>query len=220
MLLQVPGHRVGADPALTTIEANPPPFAPGMRIGLFGGSFNPVHEGHRLVARQCLRRLQLDALWMLVSPGNPLKDHGELAPLETRMAGVRGLIDDPRVRVTGFEAARGFRYTFETVDFLTRSCEGARFVWIMGADSLRDFHRWERWEDIADVVPMAIYARPGSNFRATRSPAAIRLAPFRIPEEAAETLADRGPPAWVYLRGIMSAQSSTALRARARIDAN
>jgi nicotinate-nucleotide adenylyltransferase len=191
-----------------------------MRIGLFGGSFNPVHEGHRLVAKQCLKRLQLDALWVMVTPGNPLKDNGELAPLEDRMEAARRLMDDPRIRVTGFEAAHGFRYSFETVGHLARSCDGVRFVWIMGADSLRDFHRWERWEEIASLVPMAVYARPGSNFRATRSPAAISLQAFRIPEEEAERLADREPPAWVYLRGIMSAQSSTALRAKARIGAN
>lgn len=191
-----------------------------MRIGLFGGSFNPVHEGHRLVVQQCLRRLRLDSIWVLVSPGNPLKDHSGLAPLEDRIDAVRRTINDPRVRVTGFEAARGFRYTFETLSYLAQACEGARFVWIMGADSLRDFHHWERWQDIAALVPMAVYARPGSNFRATRSVAAARLAEYRIAEEAAETLADRAPPAWVYLHGIMSAQSSTALRARAGIGVN
>ncbi|CAN0593113.1 unnamed protein product [Laminaria digitata] len=83
----------------------------------------------------------------------------------------------------------------------------------MGADSLRDFHHWERWQDVAAMVPMAVYARPGANFRATRSRAATALAEFRLPEEAAETLADRDPPAWVYLRGVMSPQSSTAIRA-------
>lgn len=205
---------------MTANGKGPPPCAPGMRIGLFGGSFNPVHEGHRLVAVQCLRRLQLDALWVLVSPGNPLKDHGELAPLEKRMALVRQLMNDPRIRVTGFEAGRGFRYTYETLGYLARACEGVRFVWIMGADSLKDFHRWERWEDIAALVPMAVYARPGSNFRASRSPAATRLAASRIPEDQAERLADQAPPAWVYLHGITSGQSSTALRARAGVEAN
>ncbi|HHY50875.1 MAG TPA: nicotinate-nucleotide adenylyltransferase [Alphaproteobacteria bacterium] len=184
-----------------------------MRIGLFGGSFNPVHEGHRLVALQCLRRLGLDALWILVSPGNPLKDHAELAPLAERVAAVRALIDHPRVRVTAIEAAHGFRYTYETLRYLRRACEGVRFVWIMGADSLNDFHRWEHWQEIAATVPLAVYARPGVNFRATVSPAARALGEHRIPEDQAETLADRAPPAWVYLHGLMSAQSSTAIRA-------
>jgi nicotinate-nucleotide adenylyltransferase len=184
-----------------------------MRIGLFGGSFNPAHEGHRLVALQCLKRLQLDSLWLLVSPGNPLKDHAELAPLATRLAVTRALMNHPRIEVTGFEAAHDFRYTWDTLSYLRRTAEGTKFVWIMGADSLNDFHRWERWREIADLVPMAVYARPGSNFRATRCRAATVLKDFRIPEEAAETLADRHPPAWIYLRGVMSAQSSTAIRA-------
>ena len=178
-----------------------------------GGSFNPAHEGHRLVALQCLKRLRLDAVWILVSPGNPLKDHTALAPLPARVAATRALMDHPRIEVTGFEAAHDFHYTFDTLSYLARACEGTKFVWIMGADSLRDFHRWERWRDIADLVPIAVYARPGANFRATSSPAATMLRACRIPEEAAETLADRPPPAWVYLRGVMSAASSSAIRA-------
>ena len=190
-----------------------PPSAPGMRIGLFGGSFNPAHDGHRLVALECLKRLQLDSLWLLVSPGNPLKDHSELAPLEDRVAHARQLMDHPRIEVTAFEAAHAFRYTWDTLTHLRRVAEGVDFVWIMGADSLRDFHRWERWRDIAELVPIAVYARPGANFRATRSRAATALSDFRIPESEAETLAGRDPPAWVYLRGVMSPQSSTAIRA-------
>lgn len=189
-----------------------------MRIGLFGGSFNPAHEGHRLVAMQSLIRLQLDSLWLLVSPGNPLKDHGDLAPLAQRLAATRALMNHPRIEVTGFEAAHRFNYTFDTLSYLKRAAEGVRFVWIMGADSLKDFHRWERWRDIADLVPMAVYARPGSNFRATRSQAATVLDSYRVPERDAETLADRKPPAWVYLTGMMSTLSSTAIR-EARRDA-
>jgi nicotinate-nucleotide adenylyltransferase len=184
-----------------------------MRIGLFGGSFNPPHEGHRLVATQCLKRLALDRLWVTVSPGNPLKDRTDLAPLDVRLAATRQLMDHPRLDVTGFEARRGFRFTFETVRFLLERAPDVRFVWIMGADSLRDFDRWERWEEIAQMVPIAVYARPGAGFRATFSKAATRLRAYRISEEEAETLADRTPPVWVYLTGVMSAQSSTALRA-------
>jgi nicotinate-nucleotide adenylyltransferase len=184
-----------------------------MRIGLFGGSFNPAHEGHRLVALQCLVRLRLDSLWLLVSPGNPLKDHTDLAPLPDRLAAARALMHHPRIEVTGFEAAHAFRYTHDTVSYLRHAAEGTKFVWIMGADSLNDFHRWERWREIADLVPIAVYARPGSNFRASRSLAASALAQFRVLEREAGTLADRTPPAWVYLRGVMSAQSSTAIRA-------
>src|SRR5690606_27206176 len=109
----------------------------------------------------------------------------------------RALIDHPKVRVTALEAARGFRYTYETLRYLTTACAGVRFVWIMGADSLRDFDRWEHWQEIAAMVPLAVYARPGANFRATVSPAARALSAHRIAEAEAETLADRAPPAWV-----------------------
>ncbi len=189
-----------------------PAAEPGMRIGLFGGSFNPAHDGHRLVALQCLKRLALDRVWILVSPGNPLKDHSELAPLADRVAATERLMHHPQIEVTAFEAAQHFQYTYETLDYLVSVEPAVKFVWIMGADSLLNFDRWERWEEIARTMPIAVYARPGATFRATKSAAAVALEAFRLPEDEAIVLADRDPPAWVYLRGVMSPQSSAAIR--------
>jgi nicotinate-nucleotide adenylyltransferase len=191
-----------------------PPFGSGLRVGLFGGSFNPIHDGHRLVAEQCLKRLNLDAVWLLVTPGNPLKDNGDLPPLEARVRAARELTANPRIHVTGVEAVHRFHYTVDTLDWLVAACPDTNFVWIMGADNLSQFDRWERWQDIAALMPIAVYARPGSTFRATVSKAAIALKKHRLPEEAAETLATSKPPAWVYLHGITSPQSSSAIRAR------
>lgn len=197
-----------------------PPHAPGMRIGLFGGSFNPIHDGHRLVADQCLKRLALDAVWLIVTPGNPLKSHEDLAPLAERVEAARALTANPRIHVTGFEAAHDFRYTADTLEWLSRTCAGTRFVWIMGADNLVQFDRWERWEEIARLMPIAVYARPGSTLRATASRAAIALKRYRLPEAEAEVLASRDAPAWVYLRGVTSKLSSSAIRARKKAPAN
>jgi nicotinate-nucleotide adenylyltransferase len=200
---------------MTAALLHPPLAEPGMRIGLFGGSFNPAHEGHRLVALQSLKRLGLDRVWLLVTPGNPLKDHGELAPLETRLAETVKLMDDPRLEVTGFEAAHDFTYTWQTLSYLTERHPRVQFVWIMGADGLRNFDRWERWQDIARMLPIAVYDRPGLAFSATTGKAALALEPFRLREADARTLAGRQPPVWVYLHGMVSSQSSTAIR-RAR----
>jgi nicotinate-nucleotide adenylyltransferase len=186
----------------------------GMRIGLFGGSFNPAHDGHLLVALQALKRLDLDAVWVLVSPGNPLKDHSELAPLAERVEGARRVLDHPKIKVTGFEAAHGFRFTFDTLSFLKSSLPGRKFVWIMGADNLVSFDRWERWRDIANLMPMAIYVRPGSARIAPSSKAALTLAKYRLDEDDAPNLPNCDPPAWVYLHGQQSALSSSAIRAR------
>jgi len=194
-----------------------PPSGTGMRIGLFGGSFNPIHEGHRLVVEETLRRLDLDALWVLVTPGNPLKDNSELAPLADRVRAARTLLDHPKVRVTGFEAARGFTYSWQTIRFLTQSMPDRRFVWIMGADNLVNFSHWERWRDIAAMVPMAVYVRPGSARRAPVSLAAGALAPWRIDEDDATRLASLAAPAWVYLHGRQSQLSSSAIRARRQV---
>ena len=195
-------------PGITTL----PPSAPGMRIGLFGGSFNPIHDGHLLVMEETMRRLELDALWVLVTPGNPLKNNSGLPPLVERVRAARARIRHPRIRVTGFEAEKGFAYTWQTIRFLTRTLPGRRFVWIMGADSLADFHRWERWRDIAAMVPIAVYVRPGAGRRALASRAAATLDHAQRDEGTAPLLAYARPPAWIYLQGRQSTLSSSSIR--------
>ncbi|MET0257750.1 MAG: nicotinate-nucleotide adenylyltransferase [Methylobacterium sp.] len=191
-----------------------PPAAPGMRIGLYGGSFNPAHAGHRHVSRMALKRLALDRVWWLVTPGNPLKDHTELAPLTERLGTAERVAEDPRIAVTGFEAAIGARYTVETLRWLRLRRPSLRFVWIMGADSLVSFHRWERFRAIASLMPIAVIDRPGHTLAAPNAPGARALARWRIDETDAVLLADRPPPAWVFLHGPRSSLSSTALRKR------
>ena len=195
-------------PGITTL----PPSSANMAIGLFGGSFNPPHPGHQLVSRQALKRLGLDAVWWLATPGNPLKDHSELAPLAQRVTAARNLITHPRVHVSGFEAERGFSYTFDTIQYLRKTLPDRRFVWIMGGDSFSQFHRWEHWRNIANLVPLAIYVRPGTSMKALSSKAATTLARYRIDEYDAKTLVNKKAPAWVYLNGLMSGLSSSALR--------
>lgn len=190
-----------------------PPHTPGMRIGLFGGTFDPPHAAHRAACLLAMRRLQLDRVWWLVTPGNPLKDTSGLAPLAERVAAARELAHHPYINVTDFEAHLGIHYTFETVSYLVRRCHGVRFVWIMGADNLRSFHRWQRWRDIATLVPIAIVDRLGPSLYAAASAAGQTLAHKRLPETAAKTLPERKPPAWIYLHGLKSPLSSTALRA-------
>jgi nicotinate-nucleotide adenylyltransferase len=193
-----------------------PPHAAGMRIGLYGGSFDPPHAGHRHVSLAALRRLRLDRIWWLVTPGNPLKDRRGLPPVAARAAAARALARHPRIAVTAFEAAIGSLYTVDALDYLTRRCAGVRFVWIMGADSLATFHRWKGWRRIAALAPMAVVDRPGWTLRATASKAATRFADRRLPESAAPVLAAASPPAWLYLYGPRSTLSSTALRKQAQ----
>nr|WP_306228965.1 nicotinate-nucleotide adenylyltransferase [Aurantimonas sp. CSK15Z-1] len=192
-----------------------PHTEPGLRVGLFGGSFNPPHEGHRLVAEIAMRKLELDRLWWMVTPGNPLKDHGALRPLAERLAACRAMTGDPRMEVTAFEAAARIRYTADTVALLHRRRPQVRFVWIMGADSLASFHRWQSWRTIASTFPLAVVDRPGSTLALLSSPAAKTLERFRLAEEDAAALPFRRAPAWVFLHGPRSPLSSTALRARA-----
>jgi nicotinate-nucleotide adenylyltransferase len=190
-----------------------PPYAPGMRIGLFGGTFDPAHAAHRAACLLAMDRLGLDRVWWLVTPGNPLKDTRGLAPLAKRVAAARALAHHPRIDVTDLEANLGTSYSYKTVAYLVRRCAGVHFVWIMGADNLRSFHRWQRWRDIAEMVPIAVVDRLGPSLYATASAAGHWLSRFRLPESAARTLAERKPPAWIYLHGLKSPLSSTALRA-------
>lgn len=185
-----------------------------MRVGLYGGSFNPAHEGHAHVAETAKRRLNLDHVIWLVSPQNPLKGRHETADLAERMAGARQQAKGPGMIVTDVEARLGSAYTIDTVRALKQRFPGVKFVWIMGADSLASFHRWRGWTQIMREAPVAVVSRPWIGLKSRFSPAARRFARFRIPSIAAATLADRKPPAWVFLRGPLNFQSSTALRER------
>jgi nicotinate-nucleotide adenylyltransferase len=189
-----------------------PRHSPGMRIGLFGGTFNPPHQGHRLASLLALRRLGLDRVWWLVTPGNPLKPTDGLAGAEIRGAAARLVAAHPRIDITFIETAIGSRYTYQTVSWLMRRCPGVHFVWIMGADNLAGFHFWQRWRDIAALVPIAVVDRPGSTLRAVRSRAGQALGRWRLDEADARLIASRRPPALVFLHGPRSHISSTALR--------
>jgi nicotinate-nucleotide adenylyltransferase len=189
-----------------------PPYTDGMRIGLLGGSFNPPHAAHRAISLFAIKRLQLDRVWWLVSPGNPLKHARGPHDTAARAAAARAVAQDPRIDVSCLEAVIGTRYTVDTISYLRRRCAGARFVWIMGADNLAQFHRWENWQRIAAEVPIAVIDRPPQSFRALAAPAAQALADYRIPESKARTLAASAPPAWVFLTGLKLNLSSTVLR--------
>ena len=189
-----------------------PPHAPGLRVGLFGGSFNPPHRGHVHASELALKRLGLDRVWWLVSPGNPLKETAGLPRLATRIAAARALARDPRVLVTGLEAEIGTRYTHDTVAYLRRRCPDVRFVWIMGADILRELHLWQRWREIAELVPLAAIDRPGATWPTLNSSAAHWLAWHRLRESEAMLLPDAEPPAFVFLHGPRVDLSSTRLR--------
>jgi nicotinate-nucleotide adenylyltransferase len=184
-----------------------------MRIGLFGGTFDPPHAAHLGATLLAMKRLRLDRVWWLVTPGNPLKDTRGLRPLAQRMADARKLANHPRIDITGLEAVISTRYTYDTLEFLVRRCPGVDFVWVMGADNLRSFYRWQNWRGIANLLPMAVVDRMGSSLYATGGRAAQALAKFRLPEHVAPELARHKPPAWLYLHGLKSPLSSTALRA-------
>ena len=190
-----------------------PPHTPGMRIGLFGGTFDPPHAAHVSASLMALKRLQLDRIWWLVTPGNPLKNTRGLAPIEQRIAAARALTRHPRVEVIGLEAVIRTRYTYDTIVYLRKRAPAVRFVWIMGADNLRSFYRWQNWRGIAEQVPIAVVDRLGPSLYAIGGRAAQALGRYRIPESAAPALAYHDPPAWVYLHGLKSPLSSTALRA-------
>ncbi len=191
-----------------------PSVQPGMKIGLFGGSFDPPHEGHREVSLVAMRALGLDQVWWLVSPQNPLKRNAPSEDLARRVAAARKLANHPRIKVTGVEAALGTTYTAETLRKLAARLTGVDLVWMMGADNLATFHNWRDWRIIAATVPIAVFNRPGLALSALSSPAAKALAGARIPHAEAAELHGMQAPAWVFLPTPHIPLSSTLLRQR------
>lgn len=183
-----------------------------MRIGLLGGSFNPAHDGHRHVAALALKRLRLDQVWLLVSPGNPLKPAAGMAPLDWRLASARAIADGRRTLATGLEAALRTRFTVDTLRLLLRRFPNVRFVWVMGADNLEQLPRWRRWTDIVRRLSFAVLPRPTYNHRALAGQAARRLRPVRRMAREAPLLPGLAP-GWVFLPAPQNALSATALRA-------
>ena len=183
----------------------------GEVIGLLGGSFDPAHQGHVHITREALKRFGLDRVWWLVSPGNPLKEHGP-APLAQRMARARQIMQHPRVVVTDIEAQLGTRYTGETLARLFAIYPGVQFVWLMGADNLAQFHRWQKWQQIARSLPIGVVARPGDRISARTSAAAKVFANARLSGRASQLLGRAEPPAWSFVNVPMLDVSSSGIR--------
>lgn len=188
----------------------------GLKIGLLGGSFNPAHAGHRHISLMAMRRLGLDWVWWLVSPQNPLKPTAGMAPMAERFASARKAARHPRIYVSDLETRLGTQYTADTLRELTRRYPRTRFVWLMGADNLAMFTKWQNWQSIMRAVPIAVIDRPGYALRALRGPAARRYARYRLPQGKARRAQASRPPVWLLLRGPRHTASATEIRRRER----
>ena len=189
------------------------PSPPGdLAIGIMGGSFDPAHSGHAHVIETARRAAGLDRVWVLVSPGNPLKK--TQTALVDRLAAARRRLGSRTTIVSDVESRLGTRYTIHTLRRLKRLAPNARFVWIMGADNLRDFHKWKNWREIARLVPIVVIARPGAMPKAGLSRFARQFSSHRLPESAARSIARHSAPAWVYITAPLDPVSSTELRAK------
>ncbi len=200
--------------AAAATEPDLPEFEPPYRrrIGLLGGSFNPPHAGHREISLAALKRLKLDAVWWIVTPGSPLKDENLYAPYEARLAKARRTANHEDIVISDFEQRHNLQYTVDTIERLQFLNPSIRFVWIMGADSFAEFHRWKDWHRIAELAPLAVFNRPGYREEALSGEAAALLKPMRRDETEAATLPDLEPPCWIYFSETDNPLSSTAIR--------
>ncbi len=202
-------------------EASAGPYAKapivraGMRVGLLGGSYDPPHEGHVHISLEAIKRLQLDQLWWLVSPGNPLKEQGPW-PLERRLQQCAQLARHPKIKITALEASLGSPYTARTLAFLTRRYRSTRFVWLMGADNMASVHLWQDWRQIFATVPVAVLDRPGQRHEVAASMAAHLFGKNRIGEQQAQSILNAPTPAWSILSVPLNYESSSRIRARHR----
>ena len=189
-----------------------PMVSPRMRIGLLGGSFNPAHAAHVEISLTALKRLGLDQVWWVVTPGNPLKRPSKLPGLPERVEAARKIANHPRIAVTGFPGEKGAPYTVDLLTELKRRHPAVSFVWLMGADNLAEFHRWRSWQRIFETAPIAVLDRPGFRLKARASQAATRFQEFHVDESDAQGLARMTPPAWTIITHRLSPLSSTEIR--------
>lgn len=197
-----------------SIKPRMPLAYPGQRIGLLGGSFNPPHAAHRLITAIARRKLGLDAVWWIVTPGNPLKSHTELLPLDERQRMCRELAPSPKIKITTFEKDLSSTFTAATLAYIKRRHPNVHLVWLMGADNLATFDCWQDWQSIAEEMPLAIVDRPGWHLKSLASRAAQKLRRSYVPEQKALLLPTMQTPAWTFLTGPLSPLSSTEIRAR------
>ncbi|MEM7169251.1 MAG: nicotinate-nucleotide adenylyltransferase [Pseudomonadota bacterium] len=187
--------------------------AAGSRIGVLGGSFNPAHEAHLQISRAALRRLNLNAVWWLVSPQNPLKGTEGMASLAQRLKKAQKIAAADPILVSDIEALFATRYSVDSCQTLVQSFPKVHFVWIMGADNLIQVDQWSRWQDLFNTLPVAIFDRPTYSLGAVASKAARRFEDSRVSEPAVRSLVWREPPAWAFLRDRLNPMSATQIRA-------
>lgn len=184
----------------------------GLKVGILGGSFNPAHEGHRHVGLLAIAHLDLDAVWWLVSPQNPLKPAAGMAPFAARLARAQAVARHPRFVVTDLEDLLGEKYTARTLEKLRARFPRTRFVWMMGADNLAQIHGWHRWDDILKTTPVAVWDRPSYSLKGLHGRAANRFAAYRVGWRGAGRLASMAPPAWTFMHSRLHPASATAIR--------
>jgi nicotinate-nucleotide adenylyltransferase len=190
------------------------PSLAGRRIGLLGGSFNPAHDGHRAISLYALKRLGLHQIWWLVSPQNPLKSKQGMAFLSERVLAAKRVARDARIIVMDLENEAGTRYTIDTLHTLKRRFPRTRFVWLMGADNLRQLPRWRKWADIFNCVPVAVFRRPAYAAGRRNGKAATRFDRAWMPAASAKTLVLAKSPAWLLLNNRLDPTSSTEIRGK------
>lgn len=182
------------------------------RVGLLGGSFNPAHEGHRHISLRGLKDLQLDEIWWLVSPQNPLKNSKDLAPLKMRMRQSRQIARSSKIRIMDIEKKLETRYTVDTVTAMKNCFLANSFVWLMGADNLLQMHKWKNWKMLFHTLPIAVFSRPSYSRKSLASEAAMHFSDYRIPKSAGVELVSYAPPCWVFIPVKPHAESSTQIR--------
>tara|TARA_Y100001970_G_scaffold283886_1_gene400077 strand:+ start:3786 stop:4403 length:618 start_codon:yes stop_codon:yes gene_type:complete len=183
-----------------------------MKIGILGGSFNPAHEGHLYISNIALKIFRLDEVWWLVSPQNPLKTTLIKNNVKVRIKHAKSISNRYKIRVGDLETKFNTNLTAKTLKIIVKRYAGTKFIWLMGADNLKEIDKWFNWKSIFNTMPIAVFDRGVYSYSIINSIAGKRYFSKLHKRKNSKSIFNTRPPSWQFIHNCKNPISSTNIR--------